>query len=450
MLIIKSKLKNNLVISLLTLFAIVAGFNTMNADFNKIKYEKEVLENGLEVIYHLDKSAPIVATVIHYRVGSSDEVVGQTGYAHFFEHLMFEATDNIPRATMDKHVLDAGGNLNAFTAFDQTVFHFKVPSNEIKLPLFIESQRMRKLHVDSIGVETQRGVVLEELKQRTENRAYGSLLQKMMENLFPGSGYGWSVIGLAKDIEKATIKNFQDFYKNFYQPNNATLVIAGDFKIADAKEYARAYFGQYPKAEAPKRNKFELKDLEKGYEETIVDDKVQLPGVFLGFRGPAISHEDYFAVSMLTKVLAVGESSRFYRRLVSKEQIALQTAAVPIVLQKSGLMLVYGICSPGNTPDDVKDMLLDEIDKVIEDGITEAELQKVKNITEVEFVEDKKDLMGKAQALAQYNSIYNNPDLINTEIDHFLDVTQEDIKRVAKKYFGSDKKVVLIYVPKGS
>jgi zinc protease len=419
------------------------------AAFNPIKFERDSLPNGLQIIYNIDRTAPLVATVIQYEVGSRNEIMGKTGYAHFFEHLMFEATDNIPRATIDKYINEAGGELNAHTSFDETVFFFKVSSNEIRLPLWMESQRMRKLHVDSIGVETQRGVVTEELKMRTENQPYGTVLMKLCENLFPGSGYAWSVIGYAKDIEKATIQDFKEFYNKYYVPNNAVLVISGDINIEETKKYVRDYFGIYPAGKPIKKEDFKLKPIEKEYRETVVDTKAQLPALFVGFRGPKLGEPDYYPLSLLTKVLAEGESSRMYQRLVDKDQIAVQTAVEPFTLQYSGAILLIGVPAPGKKIADVEKTMYEEIEKVIKNGISDEEFQKVKNITEAQFVSDKMNVLSKASSLAQYYCYYGDPNLINTEIDKYSKVTKEDIMRVAKKYFGTDKRVVLTYVPEG-
>jgi predicted Zn-dependent peptidase len=418
--------------------------------FKPIKFETEKLDNGLTVIYHVDKSAPIVATVVHYNVGSKDEDLDKTGYAHFFEHLMFEATDAIPRATIDKLVQEAGGELNAYTSFDQTVFHFSLPANEVRLALWVESQRMRHLHVDEIGVETQRGVVTEELKMRTTNQPYGSLIQKLCSSMFPGSGYAWAVIGSEEHIKRATIQNFKDFYDNFYQANNATLVIAGDFDIKDVKQYVRDYFGSLPKAPEPKRHDYQLQPLTKEIRETVEDDKAPMTGLFIGFQGPKLNDPDFYAASLLTDILAAGESSRFYQRIVDKEQLAVETSFSPFILRGAGAFLVEAYVAKDKTPKEVEKAIMEEINKVVADGVTDAELTKAKNIREAQFVFGKKDLMDKAQELARNSVFYANPGLINTELDKFLKVTKDDIIKAAKKYLATDKKVVLVYTPKNS
>jgi zinc protease len=434
--------------SLMLAVAIALMPSALQAEYKPVKYVRDSLENGLQIIYSIDKSAPVVATVLHYKVGSRDENPAKTGYAHLFEHLMFEATDNIPRASIDKYALDAAGQLNASTSFDQTVYHFKVPSNEIKLPLWIESQRMRRLHVDSVGVGTQRGVVIEELKMRSDNQPYGKWMQLMMENLFPGTGYGWSVGGHKEHVAAAQISDFKGFYDNFYQPNNAVLVICGDFNIKDAKQYVRDYFNQYPKAPEPKRNPMNLGPLEKSHTSIVEDAMAPLPAVFIGYRGPRMGHPDYYAMAMLTDILAAGESSRLYQSLVAEKQISMQAHAMPFSLEKAGAIIFIAVGKPGTDIKKIEEEIYKEIQKIIEDGVTEEEFQKAKNIKEAEFISSKKQVLAKASSLAEYTAYYDDPELINDEIEDFKAVTREEIQRIAKKYFSVDKKVSITFVPK--
>ncbi len=417
-------------------------------DFNPIKFERDSLPNGLQVIYCIDKSAPVVSTVVHYRVGSRDENPQRTGFAHFFEHLMFEGTTNIPRATIDKYVEEAGGWLNAHTSFDETVFKFRVPTNEIKLALWIESQRMRGLLVDSLGVETQRGVVKEERKMRNDNTAYGTLFENMMKYLFNGTSYEWTPIGSEQHINKATIQEFRDFYDNFYQPNNAVLAVVGDFEIKEAKEYVNEYFGVLPKAKEPKREQFHISPLAAPITETIEDAKAQLPGVFIGYRGPKLGDKDYYAMSLLSEILASGESSRMYQRLVDKDQIAVAAQLNPINLQYTGVVMLIGIPALGKDPMKVLEVMTEEIEKVVKDGVTDEELTKAKNITEVGFISDKKNVLDKAQSLARYYTYFGDAGMINNEFDKYQSVTKADLQKVAKDYLDTPNRVVLYYMPK--
>lgn len=427
---------------------IMTGTLISEPDFKPIQYQVDTLENGLTVVYHIDKSAPIISTIVHYKVGSKDENPNLTGFAHFFEHLMFESTDKIPRAEMDKMIQVAGGNLNAHTSFDETVYKINLPSNQLPLALWIESQRMRKLSVDTLGVETQRGVIQEERKQRMENQPYGTAFDKICEHLFAGGSYSWTPIGSEKHINEASIEQFRSFYDNFYQPNNATLVIAGDFDIDLAKSYVEAYFGNYPKSANIQREKFVLSSINGEYREIINDDKAQLPAVFVAFRSVDLSDSNFFAIKLMGEILAAGESSRLYRRLVDKEQSAVAAEFENLNLQNSGLMLFIGIAAPGADIDKVEKQIFEEIEKIVKDGVSDDELQKAKNITESQFVNSKKIVAEKAQELARLLSYYGDASIINTELDEFNKVTKDDIKRVAKMFLNTKNRVVLTYLPK--
>ena len=443
-----NKLRTAVVLSLMLL---IGGLTTQAAtDFKPIKYQLDSLPNGLKIIYCIDKSAPVVSTVVHYMVGSKDENPNRTGFAHFFEHLMFEGTKDIPRATIDKYVEEAGGWLNAHTSFDETVFKFRVPSNQLPLALWIEAQRMRGLLVDTVGVETQRKVVLEEKKMRNDNTAYGSMFENMTNLLFKGCSYQWNPIGYEAHIKAATIQEFRNFYNNFYQPNNAVLAIVGDFDINLAKKYVREYFGRYPHAPSPKRATFVLKPLTKAAEKTVYDKKAQLPGVFVGYRGPALGDKDSYAMSLLGDILAAGESSRLYHELVDKKQIALYAAIQPMNLQKAGVIMLIGIPAIGHKSKEVLDAIDEEIQKILKNGVTKEELQKAKNIKEAQFVSANKTVLAKAQTLARYYVYFHDPGLINTELEKYQAVTLKDIQRVAKKYLGTDNRVVLYYLPESA
>ncbi len=418
------------------------------AQLKPIKFEKDSLPNGLQVIYSVDKTAPVVATVVHYRVGSKDEETTKTGYAHFFEHLMFEATDGYKRASIDKFVEEAGGTLNAHTSDDETVFYLKLPAHQIKLALWIESERMRMLHVDKEGVETQRGVVTEELKMRRENSPYGLLFDKLCEHLNKGTPYYWTTIGSKDHIAAATIQDFKNFYDKYYQPNNATLVICGDINIAETKKWVKEYFGRFPRAAEPTRNTFNYEPMNGEEREEVTDEKAQLPLIVLGYRGPSILDPDYYAVNLLTDIMSAGESSRFYQRLVSNDQIAMEASVGGMLMEKGGIIMAYALPTPGKKVKELETTMDDEIQKLLKNGIKDEELQKVKNIKEAQFVSGKKGCLEKAETLAGYNSYQGNPALINTEIDKYLKVTKEDILRVAKKYFGTSNRAVITFWPK--
>lgn len=430
----------------IVIILLLMSINLMSQE-SKIEYRKEVLDNGLRVIYNVDRSAPIVSTVLHYEVGSKDELIGQTGYAHFFEHLMFEAAGNINRGDIPKLINESGGWLNAHTSFDETVYKFKISANDINLPLWIEAQRMRNLSVEEVGVETQKGVVLEEKNQRVDNQPYGVMMETMLKSLFLNGAYSWPTIGSAEDIKQAKISDFKEFYDKYYQPSNAILVVSGNFTYTDLRKDIEKYFGSIPKSDSIERNEIKVYPLKNEVRKDIVDEKAPHKAVFIGFRGPNLGSKDYYAMNLLSNILAAGESSRLYKRLVDKDEIAIQSSMIPINLELDGAILFYGVAYPNIDLSDIEEAIYEEIELISKNGISERELEKVKNINEMELLQSKKSTLQKAMLLARFEAYYDNPDLINSELDSFNSVTIEDIKRVAKDYLITKNRVVLNFYP---
>ncbi len=413
-----------------------------------IRFEQFDLPNGLHVILHQDRSAPIVSQVVAYHVGSKNEQPDRTGFAHFFEHLMFEGSTHIPRGEFQKMVQNAGGNLNAFTSFDQTVYFITVPSNQIELAMWMESERMLQLKVDSIGVETQRGVVKEERKQSLDNRPYGSLLEKTMENSFKVHPYRWTPIGSAQYIDRAAIDEFYQFYRSFYVPNNACLAIAGDIDIPRTKELVTKYYGDIPRGSGEIFRPKEIEPPQKTEVRDTVYDNIQLPAVILAYHMPAQGTKDYYALSMLTTLLSGGESSRLTKRLVDKDKLALAVQAIPLSLEDPGLFIAFAVANFGRTLPEVEKVIQEEIDRVQKDLISEKDFQKIRNQRESEFIQKNSTVQGKAMQLANYHLFFGDANLINGEIDRFMQVTREDVRRVAQQYLRTESRTVLYYLPK--
>ena len=429
-------------------FILSIAFISISVAQNKIDFTEYNLDNGLHVILHQDKSTPIVAVTMMYHVGSKNEQPDRTGFAHFFEHLMFEGSPNIPRGQYFKIVQNAGGELNANTTFDRTFFYEILPSNQLKLGLWLESERLLHLKIDSVGVETQRKVVIEERHQRYDNQPYGSVLEETFKRAFKGTPYEWMPIGSVQYIDKATIDEFRNFYKEFYVPQNVTLSIAGDIDIDAAKKEIEEYFGTIPRGkEKIYRPTFDAPKQTREIRDTIYDN-IQLPLVLQAYHMPPQGTPDYYALNMLTTLLSTGRSSRLYKEIVDKEQKAVQIGSFPLALEGPGLFITYGICNRGVQANDLEKSMQEQLDLAKKNIITKEEFEKIRNQIKNNFVNQNATDAGVAENLAQYHVFYGNTNLINTEIDRFMKVTRKDIKRVADKYLNKDNRVVLYYLPK--
>lgn len=413
-----------------------------------IKFIQYDLPNGLHVILHEDHTTPIVAVTVLYHVGSKNEDPQRTGFAHFFEHLMFEGSDNIARGEYMKLIQNAGGQMNANTSFDRTFYHEVLPSNQLEMGLWMESERMLQLKVDSIGVETQRKVVKEELKQRNENTPYGSILNETFGHAYTVHPYRWTPGGSPEYINKAALSEFIDFYKTFYVPNNATLSIAGDLDIAQTKALIAKYFGAIPKGTKAIPRPTAVEPPQTAEVRDTVYDNIQLPGVIMAYHIPAQGTPEHYAVNMLSTLLSQGKSSRMQKSIVDKQQKALFAGAFPLPSEDPGLALIFGISNMGITPTDLEDAMNAEFEKVKNELISEEEYQKLRNQVENDFVSRNTQMVGVAENLANYHVYFKDANLVNTESERFLKVTREDIQNAAKKYLRKENRVVLYYLPK--
>jgi len=414
---------------------------------NQIQFEEYDLDNGLHVILHEDHSTPIAAVTVLYHVGSKNEDTNRTGFAHFFEHLLFEGSENIERGEFDSYVTNAGGALNANTSQDRTFYYELLPSNQMELGLWLESERMLHANIQQIGVETQREVVKEEKRQRVDNQPYGSWLENMMKRLYTEHPYNWVPIGSMEHLNAAQLSEFMDFYKKFYVPNNATLSIAGDIDVEDTKKLIEAYFGNVPRGADVVQPT--VKEPALGAEKTAtIYDNIQLPAIMMGYRMPPQTSDDAYALQMASSVLSGGPSSRMYKRLVDQDQTALQVFSFPFSLEQGGAFITFSLANAGKTIDDMVPALEEEIANLQNELISEREFQKIHNQMESSFIQSNSKMAGIAESLADYHTYYGDANLINTEIDRYRKVTREDIQRVAKKYLVKDNRVVLRYLPK--
>ena len=415
---------------------------------NKIEFEQYKLKNGLNVILHEDHSTPIVAVTVLYHVGSKNENPERTGFAHFFEHLLFEGSENIKRGEYMKIVQSNGGILNANTSFDRTFYFEILPSNQAELGLWLESERMLQSKIDETGVETQREVVKEEYRQRYDNQPYGTFLPEMFKRGFKVHPYNWVPIGSLAHLNEAKIDEFRDFYKTYYVPNNATLSIAGDINKPELKKWIEKYFSEIPVG-TKEMNRPKLVEPVKNAEvrDTIYDN-VQLPAVMMGYHTPAQGTPDSYAVSMLAQILSQGKSSRMQKSIVDEQQKAIFVGAFPFPTEDPGMALMFGVTNMGVAIDALEESINKEVEKVQTELISEDEFQKLKNQIESDMISENSKVEGIAENLANYFVYYGDANLINTEISRYMKVTREDIKRVANEYFRKDNRVVLHYLPK--
>lgn len=403
------------------------------------------LPNGLHVILHENHQAPVVSTYVLYHVGSKNERADRTGFAHFFEHLMFEGSENIPRGKIDKYVSGAGGNLNASTSFDQTDYYFNLPSNQLELALWIESERMMHAKVDEVGVETQRQVVKEERRRGVDNQPYGTLFEELAALVFKGTPYAWTPIGSAQYIDQAKIEEFRDFYKTYYLPNNATLSIAGDINVERTKKLVEDYFGPIPKGPEIKRPEIKWDLKAKAEKKDVVKENTPLPATLHAWRAVTETNADSYPIDMLGNILSKGRSSRLYRRLVDEEQVAVAVDAFGFLQEQAGMIGVFANGQNGVPLDKIDKLITDEIKNVREKGVTEEEFQKVRNQQEADFATSFGSMSARAKNLARYHVFYGDANLINTELERYMAVKREDLQRVAKEYLRDDRTLILRY-----
>ena len=414
----------------------------------KINFSEYNLANGLHVILQEDHATPIVAVSVMYHVGSKNEDPQRTGFAHFFEHLLFEGSDNIKRGEYMKFIQSAGGQLNANTTQDRTFYYEVLPSNQLELGLWMESERMLHAKIDTIGVETQRKVVKEEKKQSYDNRPYGQLVNVIYQNAYTTYPYRWTTIGKEQYIDQATLAEFMAFYKTFYVPENAVLVISGDFATTQIKELINKYYGNIPKGTKPIPRPTTQEPAQKAERRVTFEDNVQLPAVVLAYHIPKQGTHDYYAIDLLSNLLSQGKSSRFEKEIVDKQKKAFVAQAVNLQNEDPGLSFMFGIANTGVKPEELEKAMLSEIDKVKKTGITVDEYNKLQNEAENDFISQNQKDIGVATNLATYYTYQKDANLINTELEQYRKVTKEDIQRVANKYFTKQNRLVVYYIPK--
>ena len=417
------------------------------ASAQKVAFEEYDLANGMHVILHQDTSAPTVITSVMYHVGSKDETPDRTGFAHFFEHLLFEGTANIKRGEWFKIVTANGGVNNANTSDDRTYYYEVFPSNNLELGLWMEAERLRHPVINKIGVDTQNEVVKEEKRLRVDNSPYGQLLQEVKKNMFKVHPYKWTTIGSMDHLDAATLEEFQAFNKKFYIPNNAVLVVAGDFQKPQAKQWIEKYFGTIPKGAPIVRKTYDEPAITQSIKARFEDANIQLPMVVAAYRTPSMKTREAKVLDMISSILTDGKSSRMYKKIVDDTKTALQIGAVNLSQEDHGTYIIYGIPQAPFKAEDVMKAADEEIVKLQTDLISEKEMQKLQNKFENNNVNSNAGVEGIASNLATYYMLYKDVNLINTGIETYRSITREEILAAAKKFLNPNQRLVLDYVP---
>jgi len=431
------------------LFASALSILCLSASAQKVQFTEFDLDNGLHVILHQDKTAPVVAVSVMYHVGSKDEETERTGFAHFFEHLLFEGSDNIKRGEFMKLVSSNGGQNNANTSHDRTFYYEVFPSNQLELGLWLESERMMHPVINEVGVKTQNEVVKEEKRLRIDNAPYGKFTEKIFSHLFNNHPYRWQPIGSMEHLDAAKLSEFIAFFKKYYVPNNAVLSIAGDLDVEKTKNLVKAYFGEVPKGAPVVRKEYKLPEITKEIIDTAYDANIQIPAIFAAYRVPGMKSRDSKVLGMISSILSGGGSSRLSTKMVDEKKTALQVAAFNYSLEDYGAYITLALPNK-NTP--LNELLKDIDEEVLRlqtELISESDYKKLQNKFENDYVSANSRMLGVAENLASGYTFHNqDTNDINKELEIIRSITREEIRDVAKKYLGKNQRVVLYYLPK--
>ncbi|RKE98712.1 M16 family metallopeptidase [Ichthyenterobacterium magnum] len=431
--------------SLFTLAAFVLVIFATTAQ--EVKFEEFDLDNGLHVILHQDNTAPVVITSVMYNVGGKDGDRKRTGFAHFFEHLLFEGTENIERGEFMKIIPANGGTFNANTSQDRTYYYEIFPSNKLELGLWLESERMLHPVIDQIGVDTQNEVVKEEKRQRYDS-PYGGLFQAIGTNLFKVHPYKDPNIGYMEHLDAATLEEFNAYFDKYYGPNNAVLVVAGDIDVVQTKKLVGDYFNEIKSKPEVVRNFPKEEPITETIKAKAYDKNIQIPAIIATYRTPGFASRDASVLDMISTYLSGGKSSVLYKKLVDEQKLALQLQSGNIPQMDYNIFALFAIPQGDTSLDTILDEIDEEIVKVQNELISERDYQKLINQFENQFVNANASIAGIAESLATNYLLKGDVNLINKQIDIYRSITREEIQAVAKKYLSPNQRVEIEYLPK--
>ncbi len=438
-----------LVLSVLTLSALHPAARAATRP-TRLDYTMTTLGNGMQVVMLEDHSTPIVHAEIWYHVGSKNEKAGRTGFAHLFEHMMFKGSKNVEPEGHPSWISSIGGQSNAYTTEDATVFWETVPAQYLPLVLWLEADRLATLRIEDDVFKTEREIVKEERRMRIDNQPYGRLNELIYDQAFTVHPYKHPTIGSMKDLEAASINDVRDFFRTYYVPNNATLVLVGDFSTRDAQSLATKYLGRVPKSDRPVPRDIPKEPPQTNERRVKLEEAWPLPAVVVAHHITFDGDPDSYPLHIASKVLSDGQSSRIYRTLVYEKQIALAAFGGGNIIEDPNLFYAVAIVQPGHTTEEAIDALIAELDQLRNEPITPAELQQAKNQFARDYIFSRESNKDKAMQLGHAAVIHNDIKTADGEFDIFMNITQADVQRVARKYFTPENRLVMTIMPKST
>jgi zinc protease len=416
----------------------------------RLDYTMTTLDNGLRVVFLEDHSTPIVHLQIWYHVGSKNERAGRTGFAHFFEHMMFKGSKNVEPEGHPSYVSSVGGQSNAYTTEDATVFWETVPAQYLPLVLWLEADRMASLKIDEHAFKNEREVVKEERRMRIENQPYGRLQEIIADQAFTVHPYKHPVIGSMKDLDAASVEDVRGFWQTYYVPNNATAVLVGDFDSKEALQLVTQYLGRVPKSGKPVPRDIPKEPLQTREKRVTLKDEWPLPAVIVAHHITFDGDPDSYPLHIASKILSDGQSSRIYRKLVYEKQIALAAFGGGNIIEDPNLFFAVAIVQPGHTTEEAATALIEELDRLRNEPVSDAELQQAKNQFARDYILSRETDQQKAEVLGHAAVIHNDLRTADGEFDIFQSTTAAEVQRVAKTYFTPENRLVLTILPKGA
>ncbi|HYR41399.1 MAG TPA: pitrilysin family protein [Terriglobia bacterium] len=435
-------IKHTLAAALIALLVLPA------ASGQAVKFTEHKLKNGLRIILSEDHSAPTYSISVTYNAGSRDERAGRTGFAHLFEHMMFQGSENVGKGEHFIIIENNGGGMNGSTNSDRTEYHETLPANQIDLGLFLEADRMRSLAINQANLDNQRATVQEEKRQRYDNQPYGRTFDTLFETAYDNFAYKHSTIGSMEDLNAATVKDVAEFFKTYYAPNNAVLSMVGDFKTNEVLAKIEKYFGNIPSQPAPPAPDMTEPKQTAERRKTIEDPLAQLARLDIAYKIPPANTPDWYALYVLGEILSTGQSSRFYQKLVRDKQVAVQTQAGQFERRGPDLFIGIVMLTPGKDPAEVEKLFYEEIERVKKEPVTDAEIAKVRIAIKRGEVEQLEGTLYRASELGKNAVYFNDPNVINTSNEKALSVTKEQIQKAAQTYLTEANRIVITTVPK--